>query len=105
MNIGHTLNVFCMSYTCVAAFFYLQILSVPSNAGGLRFVGPHFPSGIWRGGAGGHRAQCSFSAEQGATVEDVECGGQPAYRHHHTGRQQGISGITHRSEIDDGSCL
>lgn len=105
MNIGHTLNVFCMPYTCVAAFFYLQILSVPSNAGGLRFVGPHFPSGIWRGGAGGHRAQCSFSAEQGATVEDVECGGQPTYRHHHTGRQQEISGITHRSEIDDGSCL
>lgn len=83
MNVVHTLYIKC----CLMSF-RLQVFSVPSNAGGLRPVGPHLPSGVWRGRAGRHQTQHRVSAEQGASVEDVECDGQPAYRHHHTGRRR-----------------
>lgn len=59
--------------------FCLQVFSVPSDPGGLRFVRPHFPSGVWGGGAGCHQTQRCVCAEQGAAVEDVECDGQPAH--------------------------
>lgn len=63
----------------------LQVLPVPPDAGGLRAVGPHLPSGVRGGGAGGREAQRCLRAEQGAAVEDVEPGGRPAHRHHHAG--------------------
>lgn len=68
--------------------FCRQFFSVPSNAGGLRFVRTHFPSCVRGGGAGGHQTQRWVRAEQGAAVDDVECDGQPAYRHNHTGGQR-----------------
>lgn len=57
----------------------MQVLSVSAHTGGLWLVGSHLTSGIWGGGVGGHQAQCGFSAEQGAAVEDVECDCQPTH--------------------------
>lgn len=62
-----------------------QIFPVPSHTGELWIVGSHVPFGLCRSSTGGHRPERCIFAEQGATVEDVECSSQPPYRHNHPG--------------------
>lgn len=66
-------------------FFFFQVLYELGDPAVLWPVRAHLTPGVCRGGAGDSEPWCRHPGKQRASLEDVECGGEPADRHDYAG--------------------